>query len=118
MVTIPELRQGDIVWVDYGIPFGSEPGFRRPSLVVQGDDFNASRIATTVCIPLTSNLRLAAMPGTVLLKPSDTGLGQDSVANSAQITTIDRSMAYEWVGRIRPARLAAVFKALDLVLGR
>lgn len=111
-----DFRQGDIVWVDYGVPFGSEPGFQRPSLVVQGDDFNASQIATTICIPLTTKLQLAKMPGTVLLKANDTGLGRDSLANATQITTIDKTMAYEWAGRIKTAQLGAVFAALNIVL--
>ncbi len=113
-----DFRQGDIVWVDYGVPFGSEPGFRRPSLVVQGNDFNASKIATTICIPLTSNLHLAKMPGTILLKANDTGLDRDSLANATQIATIDKAMAYAWAGRIKTARLGAVFAALNIVIER
>jgi hypothetical protein len=37
--------------------------------IVQGDAFNRSRIATVVCVPLTSNLRWADAPGNVLLAP-------------------------------------------------
>jgi mRNA interferase MazF len=60
---------------------GSGPGFRRPVLVVQGDAFNRSRVATVVCVPLTSNMEWADAPGNVELPARSTGLSKDSVAN-------------------------------------
>lgn len=119
MVSSPaKLRQGDIIWVDLGEPRGSEAGYRRPVLVIQGDAINRSRIATVICIPLTSNVRLAAMPGNVLLKAQDTGLDRDSVANVSLITIVNRNEIDEEIGAISPAKLQAVFAGLDLVLGR
>lgn len=112
------MRQGDIVWADLGEPRGSEAGYRRPTLVVQGDAINRSRIATVICIPLTSNVRLAAMPGNVLLKAGDTGLDRDSVANVSLITVINRHEVGDQVGPISPAKLQVVFTGLDLILGR
>src|SRR5262249_40210832 len=38
-------------------------GIRRPVVVVRCDAPNTSRAATTVCIPLTSNLKWEAAPG-------------------------------------------------------
>ena len=61
------IAQGDVCWADLADPAGSEPGFRRPVVVVQGDAFNRSRLATVVCVPLTSNLKWADAPGNVLL---------------------------------------------------
>ena len=75
------ITQGDVWWADLGEPAGSEPGFRRPVLVVQGDAFNRSRIATVVCVVLTSQLKWADAPGNVLLSARATGLPKDSVAN-------------------------------------
>ena len=57
------------------------PGCRRPVVVVQSEAFNRSRIQTVVAITLTSNLRLAAAPGNVLLPAKAAGLPRDSVAN-------------------------------------
>jgi mRNA interferase MazF len=57
------MIRGEIWWADFGIPFGSEAGFRRPVLVVQNDAFNESRIKTIVVLPLTTNLRLLDAPG-------------------------------------------------------
>jgi mRNA interferase MazF len=106
------------VWADLGEPRGSEPRYCRPVLVVQADAINRSRIATILCIPLTSNVKLAQMPGNVLLKANETGLDRDSVANVTLITTIDRASLGEWSGAIAERRLGQVFEGLDLVLGR
>lgn len=81
-------RSGDLSRGDLPDPVGSGPGLDRPVVVVQGDAFNSSRIATTVVIPLTSNQRLAAMPGNVFLSAKKTGLPRDSVANVSQIVAI------------------------------
>lgn len=112
------LRQGDIVWTDLGEPRGSEAGYRRPVLIIQGDAINRSRIATIICIPLTSNVRLAAMPGNLMLKARDTGLDRDSVANVSLITAVNRREIDERVGAIPNAALQTVLAGLDLLLGR
>jgi mRNA interferase MazF len=112
------IRRGDILWADLGKPRGSEPGYRRPVLVIQADAINRSRIATIICVPLTSNVKLAQMPGNVLLKAAETGLDRDSVANVTLITTIDRASLEEWAGAVPERRLQQVFEGLDLVMGR
>lgn len=112
------ISQGDVCWASLGDPVGSAPGFRRPVAVVQGDSFNASRIATTVVVPLTSNLRLAAAPGNVVLAAARTGLPKDSVANVSQIVSVDRSLLSDRVGRLTANDLHLVLAGIDLVLGR
>lgn len=86
--------------------------------IVQGDSFNASRIATTVVVPLTSNLRLAAAPGNVLLAAARSGLPKDSVANVSQIVSIDRSLLSDRVGSLTQNDLQLVLAGIDLLLGR
>jgi mRNA interferase MazF len=112
------IAQGDVCWADLPEPTGSGPGFRRPVLVVQGSAFNRSRIATVVCVPLTSNLRWADAPGHVLLPARSTGLGRDSVANVSQLVTLDREALTERAGRLSAKQLSLVFVGVDLVLGR
>lgn len=112
------IAQGQVWWADLPDPAGSEPGFRRPVVVVQGEAFNRSRIATVVCVPLTSNLRWADAPGNVRLPVRSTGLPQDSVANVSQILTLDRTMLSEPVGSISRRQLALILAGIDLVLGR
>ncbi|HEX7622435.1 MAG TPA: type II toxin-antitoxin system PemK/MazF family toxin, partial [Anaeromyxobacteraceae bacterium] len=80
--------------------------------------FNRSRVATVVCVPLTSNLKWAEAPGNVELRAKGTGLSKDSVANVSQIVTLDRDVLTERVGRISKKQLELVFVGLDLVLGR
>ena len=112
------IAQGDVCWADLPEPAGSGPGFRRPVLVIQGDAFNRSRVATVVCVPLTSNLKWADAPGNVLLPARSSGLSRDSVANVSQIVTLDRVLLTERVGRISKRQLDLVLAGLDVVLGR
>lgn len=112
------ISQGDVLWASLEDPVGSSPGFRRPVVVVQGDNFNASRIATTVVVPLTSNLRLAAAPGNVVLAAARTGLPKDSVANVSQIVSVDRSVLSNRVGHLPENDLRLILAGIDLVLGR
>lgn len=112
------IAQGDVCWADLPDPVGSGPGFRRPVVVVQGDAFNRSRLATAVCVPLTSNLKWAGAPGNVLLPARSTGLSKDSVANVSQLVTLDRSVLTKRVGRLSRAQLALVLVGIDVVLGR
>lgn len=112
-----DVRRGEVWWADLDEPRGSEPGYRRPVLIVQADAFNRSRIATVLCVVLTSNLRLVDAPGNVLVPAKAAGLPKDSVANVSQIVTLDRAFLDEQIGRL-PARLmAAVDAGLKLVLG-
>jgi mRNA interferase MazF len=112
------IAQGEVWWAELGESSGSEPGFRRPVVVVQGDSFNRSRIATTVCVVLTSNLRWAEAPGNVLLSSKLTGLPKDSVTNVSQIVTLDRASLTERVGALPAAQRELVLFGIDVVLGR
>ena len=112
------ITQGDVAWADLGEPRGSEPAFRRPVVVVQGDGLNRSGIATVVCVPLTSNLAWAKAPGNVVLSAKATGLPRDSVANVSQLSSLDRATLSERVGRLSRAKIAAVLNGIDAVLGR
>jgi mRNA interferase MazF len=112
------IAQGEVWWADLAQPSGSEPGFRRPVVVVQGDAFNRSRIGTVVCVALTSNLRWEEAPGNVLLSARLTGLPKDSVANVSQLVTIDREALTERVGALPTKKLALVLLGIDIVLGR
>ena len=112
------VAQGDVWWADLDEPRGSEPGFRRPVIVVQGDPFNRSNISTVVVVPLTSTLDLAESPGNILLPSKATRLPKDSVANVSQITTLDRSVLADRVGRLSENHIQAILNGIDVVLGR
>jgi len=112
------IGQGDVFWASLDDPTGSGPGFRRPVVIVQSDAFNASRLATVVVVPLTSNLRWAAAPGNVLLSAGRSGLPRDSVANVSQLIAIDRRILSDRVGRVNERELASILAGFDVVLGR
>jgi mRNA interferase MazF len=112
------IAQGDVCWAELPDPVGSGPGFRRPIVVAQGDALNRSRIATVVCVPLTSNLKWADAPGNVILPARSTGLSKDSVANVSQLVAVDRVVLSERVGRISRRQLDLLLAGIDLVLGR
>ena len=112
------IAQGEVWWADLGDPAGSEPGFRRPVVVVQGDAFNASSLRTVVCVAVTSNLKWAEAPGNVLLAARTTGLPKPSVANVSQVVTLDRDALAERAGRLSASTLELVLAGIDVVLGR
>jgi mRNA interferase MazF len=112
------IAQGDVWWADLPSPSGSRPGFRRPVLVVQGDSLNRSRIATVVCVPLTSNLKWATAPSNVLLPSNLTGLPKESVANVSQLVTLNKADLTERTGTLAQSKLELVLSGIDVVLGR
>lgn len=110
------MQRGEIWWASLREPFGSEPGFRRPVLIVQDDAFNRSRIQTVIAIAITTNLELAKAPGNVLLPKKVTSLPRESVANVSQLITIDKSFLSERVGSLPLDLLEQVDAGLRMVL--
>ena len=90
------IRRGEIWWASLPEPVGSEPGSRRPLLIVQSDEFNRSRIATVLGVALTSKTRLAEAPGNVLLPRKATGLPSMTWSES-----VDQAICYGWIDGLR-----------------
>ena len=111
-----EIQRGEIWWADLPEPRRSEPGYRRPVLVVQAEAFNRSRIQTAIIAVITSNIELADAPGNVLLPARSAGLSRDSVVNVSQLLTLDRSFLTEHAGTLSPRLLRAVDEGLRTVL--
>ncbi len=112
------ISRGDVWWADLPSPAGSRPGFRRPVVVVQGDAVNQSRIATVVCVPLTSNLHWRDAPGNVYLPARTTGLPKDSVANVSQIVALDKDDLTELAARLSRSKVDLILAGIDVILGR
>jgi len=110
------IRRGEIWWASSIQPSKSEPGYRRPVIIIQSNDFNDSQIKTVIVVTVTSNLRLALAPGNVMLKKKQTGLTKDSVANVSQIVTIDKSFLTEKIGQLNFSILAKIEDGLKTVL--
>jgi mRNA interferase MazF len=110
------VNRGEIWWADLGQPFGSEPGYRRPVLILQADAFNRSRIQTILVVPLSTNTGLALAPGNVLCRPRETGLKKASVANVSQLAVIDRRRLAKKAGLLSARPLSQVEDGVRLVL--
>ncbi len=110
------MRRGEVWWASLRKPRGSEPGFRRPIVIVQSDAFNASRIDTVVAVILTSNLSLAAAPGNTVVGKRHSGLPRDSVANVSQVVTINKTFLTERAGIVPSSLMSVVDEGLRLIL--
>ena len=110
------VRRGEVWWADLAEPRGSEPGLRRPILILQADSFNRSRIPTVIGLVLTSDVRLLDAPGNVLVSAATSGLPKDSVANATQIVTLDRDYLEERAGKLPPKVVARIEHGVRLVL--
>ncbi len=112
-----KIKRGEIWWADLGEPMGSEPALRRPVLIVQGDQYNRSNIATAIILSITSTKRLADLPGNILLRKKDSGLPKESVINVTQIATIDKSWLETKVGTLSQFLMEEVDYGIGMVLG-
>jgi len=111
------MIRGELWWADFGVPFGSEPGYKRPVLIIQNDFFNRSMINTTIVIPLTTNPILADAPGNILIKKNESKLKRDSVITLSQIEVIDRRRLIEKITRIDRTIMEQVERNMKFVLG-
>lgn len=110
------IVRGEVWWATLPVPTGSEPGFRRPVVIVQSDAFNRGAIPTLVAAALTTNLRLADLPGNVLIPKTTSGLPRDSVANVSQLVTVDRAQLDDRQQRLPVSVMNAIDRGLRLVL--
>jgi mRNA interferase MazF len=115
---VTEVKQGEIYWINLPEPKRSEPGFRRPCVVVQNNTFNRSRIKITVVCILSTNLRLAQAPGNVALNEAEANLPKKSVVNVSQILTVNKSdlLPEEKIGQLPSSKINLIIQGLNLVL--
>jgi len=111
------VQRGEIWWSSLATPGGSSPGFRRPILVIQSNEFNRSRISTVVAAVITSNLALANAPGNVRIPARASGLKKVSVVNVSQIITVDKSFLAGRVSTLRADYMREVDEGLRLIFG-
>lgn len=110
------MRRGEIWWASLPAPQGSSPGYRRPVVVIQSNDFNETRIRTVVIAAITSNLALAAAPGNFAVSARGTGLSRKSVVNVSQLLTLTKSVLTKRIGRLDDASLRQLDDGLRSVL--
>jgi mRNA interferase MazF len=111
------MTRGELWWADFGIPFGSEPGYKRPVLIIQNDFFNKSKINTTIVIPLTTNMLLADAPGNILITKHESKLNKDSVLTISQIEVIDRQRLIEKITKLDRILIEKIENNILFILG-
>jgi mRNA interferase MazF len=110
------MQRGEVWWSDLPKPVRSGPGYRRPALVIQANEFNTSDIRTVIVIVITSNLKLAGAPGNVFCSRRSSGLPRDSVINVSQVLAVDKSLLTERIGMVTGDILRQVEVGLRAVL--
>ena len=110
------MRRGEVWWASLPEPEGSEPGYRRPVVIIQADDFNRSNINTVVCSSITSNLNIADAPGNIRLPARATGLRKPSVVNVSQLVTVDKRFLSKKVKVLDQKILRQIDDGIRLVL--
>jgi len=111
------MTRGELWWADLGVPFGSEPGYKRPVLIIQNDFFNKSKINTTIVIPLTTNLLWADAPGNIFIGKDDSKLSRDSVISIPQMEVIDKERLIEKISKINISIIENIEDNIMFVLG-
>lgn len=110
------MKRGQILWAELPEPKQSEPGYKKPVLIVQANEFNISKINTVVVVVITTNLKLAEAPGNVYLPRNISGLTKDSVINVSQILTLDKDFLTEGIVTLNNSSMVQVDEGLQLVL--
>lgn len=112
------IAHGDVVWVDFGSPRGSEPAKIRPAVVLQENWLLETAINTVLVVPLTSNLAQEAFPGNVLVPAETSGLDKDSVALVTQLGPVSREyLDPHPVGHVPSYLMGKVGAGVRLVTG-
>ena len=109
------INQGDLYWIDFSDPSGSEPPYRHPHVVIQNNLFNRSRINTVVVCSLTSNLKRSKAPGNVTLNKGEANLPKKSVVNISQLFTVNKSDLLERIGTLSKQRIAQISEGVKLL---
>lgn len=110
------MKRGEIWCASMDTPRGSEPGYRRPVVIISENEFNQSRIQTVVVATITSNLRLVEAPGNFKLSKSTSHLDKESVVNISQLVTLDKTYLTEKIGKLNAQQLNLLNDSLKLVL--
>jgi len=110
------LKKGEIWWASLTEPRGSEPGFRRPVVIISSNEFNKSKIQTVIVATITSNTLLSEAPGNFKLMKKGSGLSRESVVNVSQILTLDKSFLTEKSGQLSTKQTQLLNYGLQLAL--
>ena len=111
------MTRGELWWIDLGVPFGSESGFRRPVVILQNDFFNKSQIKTTIILPLSTNMILADAPGNIIITKKESKLNKNSVIILSQVKAVDRTRLIEKITKIDRTIMEKIENNIMFILG-
>lgn len=106
------INQGDIYWVQLANAEGEEPRIPHPYVVVQENALNHSDLKTVVICGLTTNLKRASMPGSVLLDAGEANLPKPSVVEVSKISTIDKAQLGDYIGTVNEQRVRQILAGI------
>ena len=109
-------NQGDIYWVKFGHSGNSGPSGKRPAVVIQNNLLNNSNINTTVVALLTSNRKLASVPGNIQFKKGIANLPKTSVVVVSQMATVDKTRLFEKIGKLDKETIEGILKGCQMVI--
>ena len=110
------VKRGDIQLADMNPTRGSEQAGVRPVLILQNDVIN--RFTTTVLsIPMTTNLRRAALPSCVKIAKGEGGLANDSVALCHQLRVLDKMRLSRKLGSVTQQTIETIESCMLFTLG-
>jgi len=110
------IKRGEIWWAELPEPVGSEPGCKRPLVIIQSNEFNNSNINTIIAAVITTNIHLAAAPGNILLPAKKSKLPKKSVVNISQLITINKSFLTEKVHTLSNKVMEQIDNGIKMVL--
>ena len=110
------IKRGEIWWAELPEPSDSEPGYKRPLVIIQSNEFNSSNIGTVIAAVITSNIYLASAPGNILLSKKNSKLSKKSVVNVSQLITVDKSFLTDKVHTLSSKLMAQIDDGIRLVL--
>lgn len=113
------MRRGDIAWVDFGQPLGSEAGARRPAVIVSNDAANeATELAgrgVISAVPTTGRVE-RRYPFRVLLPAAETVLPAVSLAQAEHVRAVAFARISRPIGRVPVGLMADLESALRMHL--
>jgi mRNA interferase MazF len=110
------ITKGDIWLANLDPTQGSEQAGVRPALIFQNDVI-AKFTTTVLAIPLTTNLRRAALPSCVTLTKGEQNLPNDSVALCHQLRVLDKTRLIRKIGQISKQTLISVEICVKFTMG-
>jgi mRNA interferase MazF len=110
-----EIKQFDIWIADLNPRVGTEPGKKRPVLIVQTDLLNKINHPSTLICPLTTNVKLESDILRVNLTSEISNLEKDSDVMIDQIRAIDNNRLLKKVGELPETLINKVKNNIEII---